>query len=95
MPKPKFESTIDYNICGIPCLIGVDRYVSVPGYLGSPQHCWSDLDYYGYSEMEYQILDRKGYLAPWLERKITPEIKDGIEMTITDFYSDRDYDYYD
>jgi hypothetical protein len=28
------------------------------------------LDYYGFTEIEWDMLDRKGYRAKWLDRKI-------------------------
>lgn len=77
----KYIALVESNICGIPCLLGVTYYHSQkPNYSS-----WdSDVDYYGYTEMEYDILDRKGYPAKWLERKVTPEIKEKIEIDIVD-----------
>jgi hypothetical protein len=62
-----FQSTVN----GIPCIVKVNKHLVVPPYLGSPHDCPSDLDYYGYTEFEYNILDRKGYPASWLEDKLT------------------------
>jgi hypothetical protein len=41
-------------------------------FLGSPNRCASDWDYYGCEEIEWEILDRKGRRAPWLDRKLSP-----------------------
>ena len=35
----------------------------------------SDVDYYGYVERDFFIVDRRGYKAPWLEKKVTDEIE--------------------
>jgi hypothetical protein len=43
-------------------------------YRGNPHNCPSDWDYYGgWSGVEYQVYDRRGRPAPWLEKKITPK----------------------
>jgi len=44
-------------------------YVKLPNYIDDA----SDWDYYGYTDMDFTVLDRKGYKAPWLERKMTSE----------------------
>ena len=61
------------NVCGIPCIIRVDHYFKQRAWSGSAYNCQSDWDYYGYEEVEYSVLDRKGYPAAWLERKLTPK----------------------
>lgn len=33
-------------------------------------------------QLEYEILDRRGYFAPWLERKLTPEDREAIETSL-------------
>lgn len=64
-----FESTI----AGIPCGIVVTHYHNTPAHRGSPHTCDSDMDYYGYTEFEFYVVDRKGYKAAWLEKKLTDE----------------------
>lgn len=75
---------IQSQIQGIPCLIDVTRCHVVKG--SFRQSAPSDLDYYGYSEVEFEILDRKGYKATWLERKATEEDKERIEQEILSVY---------
>jgi len=65
--------TFDSRIQGIPCQIEVTSYNYTPPWRGNPHECPSDLDYYGYIEAEYIVLDRKGYEASWLAEKITDE----------------------
>ncbi len=64
------------SIAGIPCLIEIKHHLDVPG---NPS-CWdSAADYYGYSEVEWEVYDRKGYRAAWLERKLSDTIRAEID----------------
>jgi hypothetical protein len=40
------------------------------------------MDYYGYHEVEFDVYDRRGYRAAWLERKMTDEDRARIETEI-------------
>ena len=65
-----------YRIQGIPCQVQMTRcFVQKP--LGP--NCDSDLDCYGYSEVEFDVLDRNGRPAPWLERKMSDSERSEIE----------------
>jgi hypothetical protein len=66
------------RIAGVPCLIGVTGYLYQPPCKGHPSTCASDWDYYGYEEIEWEILDRRGKPAPWLERKLTKTDREEI-----------------
>lgn len=73
---------LEWRIAGIPCQIKVVQCDVVPG-------TWrrdapSDMDYYGYSEIEFEVLDRKGYPAPWLERKLTRVAQQNLENYIVE-----------
>lgn len=72
MSKTKI-ATFDSTIAGIPCGILVESYLSVPPWKGSAYDCPSDLDYYGYCEFDFTVLDRKGYVADWLTKKMTDD----------------------
>lgn len=52
-------STFDTRVDGIPCKCQVD--------FAPPSQAQID-------EFDFRLLDRKGYLAPWLERKLDPVI---------------------
>jgi hypothetical protein len=56
------------HISGIPCIAVVTGY-----HLQRPMgpSADSDWDAEGYEEIEFEICDRRGRLAPWLERKAT------------------------
>lgn len=60
---------VPFKIQGIPCLLGVKSLEGQEPFKGSPQLCDSDLDYYGWTEIEFDVLDRKGYKAEWLAKK--------------------------
>ena len=59
----EFTSTVD----GIPCIIKVSYFVDLPAkILDIPGNC-----YPAEFEFEFEVLDRKGRRAVWLERKLT------------------------
>lgn len=74
--------TLEETVAGIPCLVEVLSCVVVPPHSGSPHTCDSDVDYYGYEEMDYVICDRRGRHASWLERKLTDADRSRIEEHI-------------
>ncbi|WP_289101034.1 hypothetical protein [uncultured Marinobacter sp.] len=62
--------TFESRVAGIPCQIEVtyyseDRPMRVTG------SGFGDADPPEPEEFEFTVLDRKGYPAPWLERKLT------------------------
>jgi hypothetical protein len=61
--QARYQELHPSTVAGIPCLVGViDLYTDTSdGWAGS-QSCF-----------EYDILDRRGYRALWLERKATSE----------------------
>jgi len=74
------------QIAGIPCLIQIDRCMVVSG--SYDYNAASDFDYYGYKEIEFTVLDRRGRPAPWLERKLTDDDTDRIETQILEYRDD-------
>ena len=75
------------QIQGIPCLVEVTTFVCVKPWNGSPYTCPSSDDYYGYTEIEYDVLDRKGYRANWLERKMADKDVERVKEDIRNAYS--------
>ena len=56
--------TFDSHVAGIPCQINVTLLTeSIPATWDDPE-CGGDF--------EFEVLDRKGYRAKWLEKKLTP-----------------------
>ena len=67
---------IDTRISGIPC-----KAEMVGGYYQKPDYgTWaSDVDYYGgWFDVEFEIYDRRGYRAKWLENKMTAKDEERI-----------------
>lgn len=78
-----YQAEIDTTVRGIPCIIGVLDYERVYGSFS--YNAPSDLDHDGYIDCEWDLLDRKGYPAKWLERKLTSKDRDQIDDTIIDY----------
>lgn len=65
------------KVCGIPCTVVVTLYrAAIPMRIyGSG---FGDCDPPEPEEFEFHLLDRKGYPARWLERKLTPAFEQKI-----------------
>jgi hypothetical protein len=72
----------DTTVSGIPCGVIVRDCIIVKGSFS--YNAASDLDYHGYTEIDFNLLDRKGYAAGWLERKMTDAERAKIEQQIID-----------
>jgi len=79
-----YIAKIESRVAGIPCIIGVMNYTKVRGSFS--RNAASDMDYYGYCESEWEVCDRRGRPAPWLERKLNQSERDRIEQTIIDYF---------
>lgn len=69
---------IQTRLAGIPCQIAVSNFKRVKG--SYSYNAPSDLDYYGYTDYDYEVLDRRGRPAAWLERKVSEAEIDDIIM---------------
>ena len=74
-----YITQIEHRVAGIPCIVAVTNFHRQRA-MGPTAD--SDLDCYGYTEVEYELLDRKGYRAAWLEKKVTSNIEDDIKQAI-------------
>ena len=72
---------IEHRIQGIPCQLEVTHFFEQKP-MGSRAD--SDWDCYGYTEIEYEVRDRRGRIAPWLESKMTESDRDAAEQAIKD-----------
>lgn len=79
--KPRYEAEIDTRVAGIPCLIGVVEF----SYSEPDRSADNPYDYYGGAEMAWEVLDRRGRKAPWLERKLTDADRERIEQEIMEY----------
>lgn len=60
-----YPKILELMVDGIPCKAKVTRYKKHKGTMS-----WFAPDpdsYWGWTELDYKLLDRKGYPAPWLE----------------------------
>jgi len=79
----EYIAEIETRVAGIPCLIGVVEYsYSRPDYSADNPH-----DYYGGAEIAWEVCDRRGRKAPWLQRKLTPIAFADIETEIIEYFS--------
>jgi hypothetical protein len=74
---------MEYKISGIPCIIRVSHFESQKGSFS--RDAASDLDYYGYDDIDWEVCDRRGRPAPWLDRKVTDRIEDEIYDALIKF----------
>ena len=84
-----YLAEIESKVAGIPCLIGVTEFSSVRG--SYSYNAPSDMDYYGYSESGWDVLDRRGRPAAWLERKLTDADRSRIEREIEEAMTEDSY----
>lgn len=66
----RYLRIVPATFSGIPCLVGVHYFRAIPPWRGSAQSCPSDLDWTGYTEAEWDLLNLRGYRIEWLERKV-------------------------
>ncbi len=84
-----YFAEIESTVAGIPCLIGVTEFSSVRG--SYSYNAPSDMDYYGYSESGWEVLDRRGRPAAWLDRKLTGDDRCRIEREIEEAMTEDSY----
>jgi hypothetical protein len=84
-----YLAEIESTVAGIPCLIGVTEFSSVRG--SYSYHADSDMDYYGYTESEWVVLDRRGRPAAWLDRKLTGADRSRIEQKVAETMAEDAY----
>lgn len=59
---------IEVKICGIPATVRLTRYRRHRGRFSNS--CVSPDDYFGWTDIEFTICDRRGNRAVWLENKM-------------------------
>jgi hypothetical protein len=84
-----YLAEIESTVAGVPCLIGVTEFSSVRG--SYSYHADSDMDYYGYTESEWVVLDQRGRPAAWLERKLTDAERSRIEQEVAETMAEGAY----
>lgn len=80
-----YIAEIESRVAGIPCIIGVTHFECVKG--SYSYHAASDLDFHGYTECEFDVLDCRGRKAAWLERKLDDDMIQEIESEIVEYFN--------
>lgn len=80
MRQTRYITQLDTRVSGIPCKVGVRSFHRVHGSFNSTAP--TDLDFYGYTDCAWDVLDRRGNPAAWLERKLTLKDYDRIDREI-------------
>ena len=81
---------IETRISGIPCLVdySIHGHYEPARTYGPPERCYEAQ----YPEIDFDVLDRRGRPAPWLEKKLTQAERQRIETEIEEAHED-DQDY--
>lgn len=72
----------DWKVHGIPCQIRVNRLVRRNAEYESDGVCSSPAGF----ELDWDVVDRKGYVAKWLYMKLLPKEIEEIEEEICSYY---------
>lgn len=86
-----YIAEIESRVAGIPCIIGVIHFDGADGSYSASAP--SDVDYYGYVEVEFEVCDRRGRPAPWLERKLSDNDISRIEDEVSDHFAEQESQY--
>jgi hypothetical protein len=84
--RKRFSADFDSQVAGIPCSILVGRVDIQKGNYSYNAACPEE--YHGYQDIEFSVLDRKGYPANWLQAKLSGADIARIEKDILNFYSE-------
>ena len=72
------DTTIATQIAGIPCQLRVTYWEdTIPATWYTPAEG---------GDMEFEVLDRRGYPAPWLERKLDAADRQRLELEVNRFF---------
>ncbi len=75
----KEQADFTTRVLGIPCGVVIDSCLVVKG---QGMRAASDVDCTGFAEIDWRLLDRKGYPARWLQKKMTDGDKEKLEIEI-------------
>lgn len=82
MTRTNINEMHPVTVAGIPAFAMVAHYHHQGPWRGSAHTCPSDHDWYGYTELEFDLYDRKGYRAKWLDEKCRGDVLERVEETI-------------
>ena len=82
MSAIRYEGDIEATVQGIPCQVEILSYSPGCG-MAITGSGFGDAEPPEPEEVEFQLRDRRGYRAEWLERKMTPGDREAIERLIS------------
>lgn len=83
-----YDVEIETRICGIPCVVGVTHY-----FKARPNpYADNDVDYRGYTDCDYEVLNMQGKRISWLEKKMSDADHAKVMTTIDEYYEGYDKD---
>ena len=85
-----YIAEIESRVAGIPCMIGVTHFDCVRG--SYSYNAASDMDYNGWTEFTFDVLDRRGRVAGWLEKKLTFADTERLEEEAAAYFEAQNHD---
>ena len=82
MKPNNFIAILDTKVQGIPCKIGVEYYSHTPAYMNGTSN-----GFYSHTEVDFTVLDSKGYVANWLASKMTEDDNAHVEELVTKYFN--------
>lgn len=91
MNQEDYRLIVDSHVAGIPCKLGVTEvgYYEAPYMKGHPDNWEEGIN----QEHAYEILDRKGYKAAWLEAKCSKQDYEQHQLDIDNHLKEFANDY--
>lgn len=82
----------EHRVCGIPCIVAVTSWEAyVPAKVsGPPESCYPEEGGCG----EWEIRDRRGRPAPWLERKLDDKERQRIDELVFEYMESQRDEFY-
>ena len=68
----------DWELDGNDCIIKVVDFIHVKPHRGSPLTCDSDLDYYGYTEYDTEVVNPDGSKPDWMTPELQKKAEDAV-----------------
>jgi hypothetical protein len=87
-----YKAILESDIQNVPCKIGVMTFHVTKPWRGNLHDCPSDYDYYGGTEVEFEVLKMNGTPYPWLQNRLTWKDEEDIKREIIEYFEDSEPD---